>query len=177
MLKPQDLLVTVTILALQRQGGTVSYAGLAQRCGLSPSEAHSAVRRARLAGFLTGPASKAAGMGSVIRANLAEFLSHGAAYVWPLERGGITRGMPTAHSVEWVQIRLNLIAPASPLVWPHAKGNVRGESIAPLHRAIPAVAAALPLVHEVFALTDLLRLRDNRLAGLAVSALTMLLRE
>jgi hypothetical protein len=39
------------------------------------------------------------------------------------------------------------------------------------------VAAALPLVHEVFALTDLLRLRDNRLAGLAVSALTTLLRE
>jgi hypothetical protein len=177
MLKSQDLLISVTILALHREGSPVSYSGLGQRAGLSSSEAHAAVQRARQAGFLSTPVGKTKGMGHVVRANLGEFLSHGAAYVWPLERGGITRGVATAHSVATVQSRLHLIAPASPLVWPHPEGTLRGESITPLHRAIPQVAFALPLVHEIFALTDLIRLRDNRLVSLAATGLTTLLRE
>lgn len=177
MLKSQDVLVTVTILALQRAGERPSYASLAQQCQLSTSDTHGAVRRAKLAGLLAGGTNREAGMGAVVRASLTEFLCHGAAYVWPLQKSGVARGMATAHSLASLQERLHVIAPASPLVWPHPEGTLRGESIEPLHRAVPAVAAVLPLVHEMFALIDLIRLRDNRLTNLAVTALTATLRE
>ena len=173
MLKPQDLLVTITVLALRREQKPVTFASLAQVCGLSASDAHAAMGRARASGFFSGTLET----GGPVRANLIEFLQHGAAYVWPLERGEITRGIPTAHSVPAVQERLKLIAPASPLVWPYPGGTIRGESMVPLHKCVPRVAAAMPFVHEVFALSDLIRMRDSRFTALAGPALNTLLRE
>lgn len=33
-----------------------------------------------------------------MKAELLEFLLHGVRFVYPVERGGLTRGLPTAHA-------------------------------------------------------------------------------
>jgi len=85
MLRPQDLAVAA-VLALPDIGAW-TYDSLAVRLELSVSEAHAAVKRARLAGLVRGRA--------VDRRALLEFLEHGARYAYYASRGAPTRGVPT----------------------------------------------------------------------------------
>ena len=89
--KPHDVLV---VLKLAAQPETAwSYPKLAAELAMSASEVHASVRRATRPGC--------SGTTSVIRPNrkaLLEFLVHGIKYAFPAERGGLTRGLPTAHA-------------------------------------------------------------------------------
>ena len=63
---------------------------------MSQSEVHAAVKRAQAARLLHGPELHD-------RPNISaleEFLIHGVKYVFPAERGGTTRGIPTAYAAE-----------------------------------------------------------------------------
>ncbi len=110
----------------------------------------------------------------MIKATVREFLVHSVKYLFPAQRTGETRGIPTA----WASPRLaSHFAPSDslPLVWPYASGTVRGIGLEPLHAAVPKAAHHDPELGERLALVDALRLGDARLADVGRRELDALL--
>ncbi len=99
-----------------------------------------------------------------------EFLVHGSKYVFPPVFGGETRGTPTAWSAPPL---LEELAESGdlPLVWPDARGLVRGTGLEPLHSAAPEIARRDPALAELLALVDGVRLGDARVRSLGARLL------
>jgi len=93
------------------------------------------------------------------RSNLKEFLIHGVKYSFPVERGGITRGVPTAEGAAPLREYFSGSS-ALPPVWPYAQGDVRGTAFSPLYDNVPEAADRDPKLHELLALVD--AIRDGR---------------
>jgi len=160
MLKPQDILVLLK-LAIEPERPT--YLRLAQQLHLNPSEVHASVKRARIAHLLQGPPEQE----RVNRSGLLELLLHGLRYVFPAQKGAMTRGVPTAYAAPPLH---NQIAPdGEPVpVWPYAEGTVRGYSFSPLHKSAPLAARDDQRLYELLALIDALRegrARERDIAG------------
>jgi hypothetical protein len=169
ILKPQDLLVTLKMVALV--GRQMSYSELALELGMSPSEVHSAVRRAKRAGLLfersIHPSSKSSTVTVPGQQGLLEFLIHGVRYVFVPEDGGETRGIPTGYAAPPLNEHIVGGGPLPP-VWPYAEGKVRGLSFSPLYRSVPFAAERDPALYELLTLVDALRAgraRERKLAA------------
>ena len=147
MLKPQDVVV---LLKLAVCGEAWSYPSLASALGMSSSEVHGAIRRANESGLLNLSARRPN------KHALAEFLIHGLRYVFPAERGGITRGLPTAHGAPPLKNRISAGTDLVP-VWPDPEGEVRGEELRPLYKSVPGAARRDPALYELLALVDAVR--------------------
>ncbi len=150
ILKPQDVLVVLKLVAMGQKPW--SYARLGVMLGMSPSQLHSAVRRALVAQL-------AVRKGDMIVANtrnLEEFLVHGLRYVFVPERGEMTRGMLTGYAAPPLS---GHIAPSEepPPVWPDPDGDVRGLSFSPLYSLAPAAARSDSSLYELLALVDAIR--------------------
>lgn len=158
MLKPQDLLVLLKLACVPAQAWT--FASIAHELGLSPSAVHRSLERAAKAG-LYQPKRKA-----VKSSALVEFLLHGARFVFPAERHGEARGLPTAWAAPPLSSILVSSGENAP-VWPDAMGKVRGIAIEPLHPAVPDAVRRDPRLGELLALFDSIRLGDARERGLA----------
>ena len=165
MLKPQDVFVVLKIVA----GGSQRppYAQLAGELQMSASEVHACVKRAAACHLLHGPEL-------MHRPNLAaveEFLVHGLQYVFPAERGELTRGTPTSYAADPLQSMM--AAGSEPIpVWPSADGAARGISFAPLYKTAPFAATRDSRFYELLALADALRSgrpRERKLAEQALS--------
>jgi hypothetical protein len=160
-LKPQDVYVVLKIVA----GGLrrAPYSVLAAELGMSPSEVHACVRRAQFCGLLHDAQLQN-------RPNLPaleEFLVHGLRYVFPAERGPITRGVPTSYATE--PLRSVIGSSSDPIpVWPYGEGTKRGAAFAPLYKTAPMAALRDSSFHEYLALADALRegrVRERTLAA------------
>jgi len=157
VLKPQDVVV---LLKLSVVDGEWSYASLAHALGMSPSEVHGAIRRAGDSGLINLATKRPN------RRALAEFLVHGLRYVFPAERGGITRGVPTAHAAPPLKDRIVAGGELVP-VWPDPEGEVRGEELRPLYKSVPGAARRDQALYELLALVDAVRggrARERRIA-------------
>ena len=112
----------------------------------------SAWRRSRL---IAAPAD---GGRPIVHA-VEEFLIYGLKYVFPAQRGEVTRGIPTAHAAPPLNRHF---APGAdlPPVWPDPEGEVRGTSLDPLHKMVPAAVRKDPALYELLALVE--ALRDGR---------------
>lgn len=162
-LKPQDIVVLVYLAQLE---GPWTYPSVAAALGMSASEVHGSIRRSTAAGLFDHRERLP------IRENLLEFLVHGLKYVFPVERGGITRGVPTAHAVAPLNKKL-VSSRNDPIpVWPDAHGATRGESWQPLYRSVPAAARHDPHLHEWLALLDAIRGGRPRDRSVAVAELS-----
>jgi DNA-binding Lrp family transcriptional regulator len=128
-----------------------TYARLSEALGISSSQVHASVRRAVEAGLVRADERE------VNRGALLEFLVHGLKYVFPVERGGLTRGMPTAHAAAPLRKKLAVAPDDVPPVWPHPEGTVRGEELQPLHPSVPLAAHKDPKLYELLALVDAVR--------------------
>lgn len=159
-LKPQDVLVALKLIAQGEKPW--SYHQLAVELGMSPSEVHHSVRRATVSGLLfRAPRPSPGGRRGVAhhapnRAALREFLVHGLHYVYPPERGGEARGMPTAHAASPLRRKIR-DGDHLPPVWPSPHGTVRGLAFSPLYRSAPEAASRDPALYELLALVDALR--------------------
>jgi DNA-binding Lrp family transcriptional regulator len=161
-LKPQDVVVLLKLAS--REDATWSYPKLAVELGMSPSEVHASVRRAAQSGLLQ------AATRSVNPTALLEFLVHAVKYVFPPERGGVTRGVPTAHSAP--PLRSHFPAGSDlPVVWADPEGTVRGEALEPLYRSVPQAARSDAQLYEWLALVDAVRAGRARERELAVAEL------
>jgi len=151
LLKPQDAVVVLK-LALRREAEW-TYKELGRSLFLSAAEVHNAAKRALHARLLLRVDRRAP---TPSRLNLLEFLVHGAKYAFPPDRGGLTRGYPTAHAAP--QLRA-LFAPATepPPVWPNSDGPARGQAFSPLHRSAVKAAQEDAVLYRALAAVDLLR--------------------
>jgi hypothetical protein len=170
MLKAQDIVLS---LELALAGPLASYHRLGEALGLSASQAHASVKRCLKAALLS-PATNSRGFAANIE-NLLEFLVHGVRFVFPAERGALTRGMPTAHAAPPLKDRIRSEGPAP--VWPHPAGKVQGEALLPLHKSGLTIAEKNPKVYQALALVDAIRGGRARERKLAAELLTELLRK
>ena len=149
-LKPQDIFFLLKLVAMGKKHW--SFNSLALELGMSPSEVHAAANRVQEARL----AVKKEGSIMPNKRNLEEFLLHGIQYVFVPERGGMNRGMLTAHAVEpLVSEFIKDIEP--PPVWPDPEGEVRGESFSPLYKSAPKAARNDPKLYMLLALVDAIR--------------------
>ena len=160
MLKPQDILV---LLKLSIEPERPTYLRLAQQLHLYPSEVHASVKRARAAHLMQGPPDQE----RINRSGLLELLLHGLRYVFPVEKGAMTRGIPTAYAAS--PLKEQIVPDGEPVpVWPFSQGTVRGYSFSPLHKNAPLAALEDPKLYELLALVDGLRdgrAREREIAG------------
>jgi len=159
-LKPQDVYVVLKLVAAGSR--RAPYSHLALELVMSPSEVHASVRRALESGLLHGPEFE----NSPRIAALEEFLIHGLKYVFPAERGELTRGVATSYGAAPLRA---LIAPNDdPIpVWPYAEGKQRSVSLAPLYKTAPKAALRDESFYELLVLADALRdgrVRERKIA-------------
>jgi len=164
ILKPQDVLVMLKLLAMGRKPW--SYAGLAVQLGMSPSQLHSAIKRALKAQLAVRDKDDIV---PNLR-NLEEFLVYGVKYVFVPEQGELTRGMPTAYAAPPMNKRIVSSAEPPP-VWPDAKGGTRGIAFSPLYNLAPNAAQADAKLYELLVLVDAIRGGRARERDMAIKEL------
>ena len=106
---------------------------------------------------------------------LEEFLVHGIKYAFPAEKGGMTRGMPTASAAEPLSLKMTQEDPVP--VWPFEQGSRRGYAFSPLYRRAPQAALKDHDLYELLALVDALRDGGARERELAKRALSVRLKK
>ncbi len=151
-LKPQDVFVTLKIVAAKSE--RPPYSQLAAELAMSSSEVHASVKRAQFAHLLHGPKLQN-------RPNLAaleEFLIHGLKYVFPAERGELTR-VATSYAAKPLRNVISQSKEPAP-VWPYEAGKQRGIAFEPLYKTAPIAALRDPSFYEYLVLAD--ALRDGR---------------
>lgn len=155
VLRPAD--VGVALSLVEYPGA--SYDQLHDVLGISRSNAHSAVRRLRLAGLVRQDERV------VVPSSLLEFLVHGVRYAFPASLGASARGVPTSHAGPMFS---HDIVAEDAVVWPSAKGSVVGQSLAPLVPKAAELPERSPNVYALMTLVDALRvgrIRERRLAA------------
>ncbi|GGG05683.1 MarR family transcriptional regulator [Pontibacter amylolyticus] len=155
-MRPQDIAILLAIIAKGEEPWMMK--DIAVELGISASEVSESLNRSYVAGLIDKPKRK------VMRQALLEFLIHGLRYVFPQEPGAIVRGVPTAISTAPLD---KLIMSNEKLVWPYAKGTVRGQSIEPLYPSVVEACVKNSELHELLALVDALRVGKVRERELA----------
>jgi hypothetical protein len=133
---------------------------------LSPSQVHSALKRLERAGLADAQSGR-----PVLRA-VEEFLIHAVKYVFPAQRGEMTRGLPTAYAAPPLNGHIAGGSDPQP-VWPDFEGEVRGTGFEPLCRCVPKAARRDPVLYQLLALVDALRdgrARERRIAERELSS-------
>lgn len=164
ILKPQDILVMLKLVALGQRPW--SYSGLAVSLGMSPSQLHSAVRRALAAQL----AVKKGDMITPHIRNLEEFIVHGLRYAFAPEIGRPSRGIPTAYAAPPLSGHF-ADSDELPPVWPDPEGEMRGVAFSPLYKLAPQAARSDPALYELLALADAIRGGRARERALAIKEL------
>jgi len=180
-LRPQDLVISLKILADSPRLWT--YASLSDELSMSASQVFRSVARAEAAHllgrpvsspFLSPPGSRNRELALPFqprKANLKEFLIHGAKYTFPVKRGGMVRGVPTAHAAPPLNRHFSESFEPPP-VWPDPQGPARGSEFSPLYKNVPAAARRDEKLYELLALVDAIREGRARERVLAVEELT-----
>ena len=164
-LKPQDIVVLLKLLKAEANGPpTLNYPPMLY---MSPSEVHALIRRTRAARLIHGP-----DLGDRVNAKaLEEFLVHGIRNAFPVEKGGMTRGMPIASAAEPLSRKMTQEEPVP--VWPFEQGAKRGYAFLPLYKKVPQAALKDSELYQLLALVDALRdgsARERELAKRELSA-------
>ena len=152
-LRPQDVLCACRVYSIEASRSEWTYAGLAASVGLSTGEAHNSYRRCRGALLLTPG-------GGVVKKHLVDLLAVAAPMVFYAARGGLARGMPTASWAPSLREKFDHPAGSLPVVWSGTDGDaggVRGEAVDPIYPTAPEAARQDPLVYELLALADVVR--------------------
>lgn len=155
-MRPHDLAVLLKIASKGQQNWLMK--DLANELEISGSEISESINRSKIAGLISGDKRKLRIL------SLLDFLKYGLRYVYPQQPGSIVRGIATAHSA--LPLREKIIS-EEPYVWPFAKGNVRGQSIEPLHPKIPNACLKDSRFYELMALTDAIRVGKAREQSIA----------
>lgn len=153
-LKAQDILVLLKLVAQRDELWT--YAQFAAELDLSSSQVHAAVRRI----IQSGLALAENGHIRIHSRNFEEFLLHALQYMSVPKRGPISRGMATLTSAP--PFSSLFLSDEEPTVWPDPSGDLRGESLEPIHKSAPAAASRDPELYELLVIADALRAGRTR---------------
>jgi predicted transcriptional regulator len=159
-MRPHDIVVLLKIAA--KKDAPWMMKDLSVELGISASEISESLNRSAIAGLIAQDKKR------LMQLAILDFLVHGLRYVYPQKPGAKTRGIVTAHSA----LPLNKeIAGNDLYVWPYSEGNVRGESIEPLHPKVPEACLKDAAFYEYMALCDVLRVGRAREKNLAIEEL------
>lgn len=177
-LKPQDVVVVLKLVIMGSQPWT--YAKISEELSVSASQVYRSVDRAEVALLLRAASlsppppgtSKRETVHSIlaIASNVKEFLIYGVKYAFPVHRGGLVRGMPTAHAAAPLDRQISSSDP--PPVWPTPDGWQRGTEFSPLSKNVPQAARRDQKLYELLALVDAIRDGRARERDIAVQELT-----
>lgn len=170
MLKPQDTLIALKLWADYQQGGHMPVREAASLVGISSSEFSKGLRRLEAAQLVV----ERDGQRFAESHALVEWLCYGLRYAYPAESIGFGRGMPTAWNCE--HITSDIVPPSPALVWRQLKGEVEGIIISPFHEAVIITASHNPLLYQVLALVDAVRLGKPRELAIARGLLETLIK-
>lgn len=160
MLKPQDILVALKLVAEQARSPIPDFV-LAKELEMSKSEVHKSIKRLQTSRLIRADKK-------LYKEALLEFLVHGFQYVFPMVYGSITRGIPTSFAAPPLNQEI-VASPGEVLpVWAHAEGNVRGMEVQPIYRNAPEIARKDPNMYELLALLDAVRGGQARERELAI---------
>jgi DNA-binding Lrp family transcriptional regulator len=148
-LRPHDIAVALQLSLVPG----MPFRALADALSLSQGEAHNAVRRLMVARLVRRDDR------AVNRGALLEFLTSGVPYVFAVEPGGETRGVPTAHSAP--PLKDDFVG-GDAVVWPSAEGTMRGGSVEPLWAGAPTMARTNEPLYHLLAAVDALRIGRAR---------------
>ncbi|SPF48925.1 conserved hypothetical protein [Candidatus Sulfotelmatobacter kueseliae] len=180
-LHPQDVVVVLKLIANRSAGKRGTYAELGKDLFMSASQVFRSVNRAETAHLLSAPTiPPPPELGEEPprvwmwpnNNNLKEFLIHGAKYAFPVQRGGPTRGIPTAEAAPPLKEHFAQDFPLPP-VWPHAAGPFRGIAFSPLYKNVPQAALRDLKLYELLALVDAIREGRAREREIAIRELTL----
>ncbi|HEU4633814.1 MAG TPA: hypothetical protein VFS22_07515 [Flavisolibacter sp.] len=146
-MRPQDVVVLIKILNLKDKPWMKK--NLAQDLFISPAEIGHSLNRSQLAGLIDPDQKK------LLKKSFFEFLMHGFPYVFPVRPGGITIGIPTAHSAPPLN---KYIVSEEKVVWPYPGGRVKGYAIAPLYKGAIEASLRDKELYELLSLCDVLRI-------------------
>lgn len=152
-MRPQDVAVLLKIIISPSnwQGKEI-----AEALFLSASEVSYSLQRSSLA-RLMDPAKR-----KVMKATFLEFIRYGLPYVFPAIRGAVSVGLPTAYSASVISDSFMMSDSDVKLVWPYAEGSARGESIEPLYPGVVNASLKDPLLYDLLALIDVMRIGKVR---------------
>ena len=159
-LLPQDVVVLAKLISHCASAPPI--AQLASDLRQSPSQIHLSLKRLERSRLIANARKER----RPLLGPVEEFLVHGVKYAFPAQRGEPTRGVPTAHAAPPLSKHISAGSDLPP-VWPSPDGEVRGTTLEPLHRSVPAAAMNDPALYEILALLDALRdgrVRERRLA-------------
>ena len=169
-LLPQDVVVLAKLLSYPNQ--RPSLARMAADLLLSGSQVHAALNRLAAARLILKNARRS----RLNKSAAEEFLVHGAKYMFPAIRGGVTRGMLTSYAAPPLNRHISSGPDLQP-VWPFAMGQHRGVSLEPLYKNVPLAARADPHLYELLALMDAIRDGRARERSLAEREIVKRIRE
>lgn len=179
-LHPQDVVVVLKLVARSEASRRWTYAELSRDLFMSTSQVFSSVARAEKACLLAAdrvPHSLDLSNDEprvwlfTHPNNLKEFLIHGVKYVFPVERGGSTRGVPTAAGAPPLSKHFPQDFHLLP-VWPYPAGLYRGISFSPLYKNVPQAALKDEKLYELLSLLDAIREGRAREREIAIRELT-----
>ena len=163
---PGTSAVEDTLLAGAEQDYTVR--GLEMMTGISKSQINLSLKRVIEVGLVFRGHKD--GTPRVNARALFEFIAYGARYVFPARKGEVTRGIGTAFSAPMLRSHL-ISAGELDLVWPDAYGRSRGQAVEPLFKSSPHAVQRDPVLYELLALVDAIRLGQPRERMLATELL------
>jgi hypothetical protein len=179
-LHPQDVVVVLKLVANRDASRKWTYADLSNDLFMSASQVFRSVNRAEAARLLNAPTvPPPPGFGEEPPRvwlwpnsnNLKEFLVYGVKYAFPVERGGPTRGIPTAEATRPLDRHFRQDFQLPP-VWPYAEGPLRGIAFSPLYKNVPQAALRDSKLYELLALVDAIREGRTREREIAIRELT-----
>ena len=150
-MRPQDVVILLKIASKKLLPWQMK--DLAMELMISSSEVSESINRSVQSGLISVDKK------TLIKGAVLEFLNHGLKYVYPQHTGAMVRGIATAHSAQPLK---KLIQSNENYVWSWPEGNVRGQSIQPLHPSVSAACMKDKDLYELLSLTDALRLGKKR---------------
>ena len=136
-LKPQDILLLLKLVSLGNQPSR--QVDLAKDLGISQAEVVHSLSRLKVSLLIDSQRRP-------IKLAVLEFLIHAVKYFFPVQLRGVAKGMPTGVSGE------------HKYVWPVEGATSQGIVVTPLYPTIPMAAQKDPLLHELLALLDAIRM-------------------
>jgi len=97
---------------------------------------------------------------------LYNLIVHGVKYVFPVKPGEITRGIATAFAAPVLNDKL-MSAGELVLIWPDAKGSIKGQAVEPIFKSAVYAALKDAEMYAFLALVDAIRIGQPREANLA----------
>jgi hypothetical protein len=145
-MRPQDIVILIKIVLLGKKEW--QFQDLSRALYISGAEINASLHRSKAAGLIDSNRKR------VNKLALLEFLAHGLRYVFPVEPGPLTKGIPTGHSHP--AIKKNIIS-ESIYVWPDLSGKEVGQAIDPLYENQVKAIFEDSSLYEALAIVDILR--------------------